>query len=165
MGRMQQRKRIDDLFHAFQMLNMEDVGLILAGPDTEGILKNIEGNNVFKVGAVYGDEELDLLCASDVYCLPGAIGLGIVDAFYCRLPVVTENVMHGPEIMYLKNNVNGFIVPEGDINQLAAKLKMLLTDDTLREKFSQAAQMEIITNGHIDRMCEGFVNALQYVCK
>ena len=165
MGRMQRRKRIQDLFHAFQMLEMDNVGLIVAGPDSEGILKNIEGNNVFKVGALYGLEGLDLLCASDVYCLPGAIGLGIVDAFYCGLPVVTENVMHGPEIMYLKDGVNGFMIPEGDINQLTLKLRMILTDDDLRMKFSQAARKEIMTNGHIDRLCEGFVSALQYVCK
>jgi glycosyltransferase involved in cell wall biosynthesis len=67
--------------------------------------------------------------------------------------------------MYLKDGVNGFIIPEGDIEQLTEKLKILLTNDALREKFSQAARNEIITNGHIDRMCEGFVNALQYVCK
>jgi glycosyltransferase involved in cell wall biosynthesis len=165
MGRMQRRKRIDDLIQAFRMLDMEDVGLILAGPDSEGILKRIEGRNIFKLGPVYGEESLDLLSASDVYCLPGAIGLSIVDAFYCGLPVLTENVLHGPEIMYLKDGINGFMIPKGDIPQLAVKLKVLLTDDALRERFSQAAKHEIMTSGHIDRMCEGFRNALQYVCK
>jgi glycosyltransferase involved in cell wall biosynthesis len=97
-----------------------------------------------------------------VYCLPGAIGLSIVDAFYCGLPVVTENVVHGPEIMYLKDGVNGFITPVGDIPQLTAMLKMLLTDDVLRRRFSLAAKSEIMTNGHIDRMCEGFRDALNF---
>lgn len=165
LGRIQRRKRINDLVQAFRMLDIEDAGLILAGPDSDGILKNIEGSRIFKVGPVYGEESLNLLSASDVYCLPGAIGLGIVDAFYCGLPVVTENVIHGPEIMYLKDGINGFIVPKGDITQLAAKLKTLLIDDTLREKFSQAARDEIMTNGHIDRMCEGFRDALRFVCK
>jgi glycosyltransferase involved in cell wall biosynthesis len=165
MGRMQKRKRIDDLIQAFNMMNMEDVGLILVGPDSEGILVNIEGKNIFKLGPVYGEESLDLLSAADVYCLPGAIGLSIVDAFYCGLPVITEDVRHGPEITYLKNGVNGFIVPQGDISELAAKLRMLLTDDALREKFSQAAKHEIMTNGHIDRLCEGFESALRHVFK
>lgn len=165
MGRMQKRKRMDDLIQAFNMLNMEDVGLVLVGPDPERILANINGRKIFKLGPVYSEESLDLLSASDVYCLPGAIGLSIVDAFYCGLPVITENVRHGPEIMYLKDGINGFMVPEGDIKQLAAKLKMLLTDDAMRERFSQAAKNEIMTNGHIDIMCKGFVTALQYVCK
>jgi glycosyltransferase involved in cell wall biosynthesis len=165
MGRIQRRKRVDDLVQAFRMLDMKEVGLILAGPDNEGILKDIEGGNIFKLGPVYGAEALALLSVSDVYCIPGAIGLSIVDAFYCGLPVVTENVIHGPEIMYLKDGINGFMIPKGDIMQLAAKLKMLLTDDALRERFSQAARNEIITSGHIDRMSEGFKSALQYVLK
>jgi glycosyltransferase involved in cell wall biosynthesis len=164
MGRMQRRKRIDDLVQAFCLLKMEDVGLILAGPDSEGILKRIEGRNIFKTGAVYGDHSIELLSMSDVCCIPGAIGLSIVDAFYCGLPVVTEDVTHGPEIMYLKDGVNGFITAKGDIVQLAAKLKTLLMDDALRERFSQAAKIEIMTNGNIDRMCEGFRNAIEYVC-
>jgi glycosyltransferase involved in cell wall biosynthesis len=143
---------------------MKETGLILVGSDDEGILDNIEGENIFRLGPVYGEESLELLSASDVYCLPGAIGLSIVDAFYCGLPVVTENVVHGPEIMYLKDGVNGFMIPKGNITQLAAKLKMLLTDGALRERFSQAARNEIMTNGHIDRMCEGFRRALEYVC-
>ena len=165
VGRMQTRKRIGDLIKAFRALNMEDVGLILVGPDSEGILINIEDKNIFKLGPIYGEESLDLLSASDVYCLPGAIGLSIVDAFYCGLPVVTENVRHGPEITYLKDGINGFIVPKGDIDELVKKLKMLLKDDFMRDKFSQAARSEIMTNGHIERMCEGFLGALQYVCE
>ncbi len=164
MGRMQRRKRIDDLIQAFHMLNKEDVGLILSGPDSDGVLKNIKGKNIFKIGPVYGEESYNLLSMSDVYCLPGAIGLSIVDAFYCGLPVITENIIHGPEIMYLKDGINGFIVPKGDIPQLTAKLEILLTDDALRKRFSEAAKKEIMTSGHIDRMCEGFRNALQYVC-
>jgi glycosyltransferase involved in cell wall biosynthesis len=165
MGRMQGRKRIDDLVKAFHMIDMDDVGLILVGPDSEGILNDIEDKNVFRLGPLYGEESLDLLTACDLYCLPGAIGLSIVDAFYCRLPVVTEDVRHGPEIMYLKDGTNGFMVAKGDIMQLAARLKLLLIDDILREKLSLGAKDEIMRNGHIDRMCEGFRNALEYVFK
>ena len=165
MGRIQRRRRLDHLLQAFGLLNIQDVGLILAGPDDEGLLKSIDGANIFKPGPVYGEESLNLLFAADVYCLPGSIGLSIVDALYCGLPVVTEEATHGPEIMYLKDGINGFMVPSGDIAQLTAKLQLLLRDDALRERFSQAARNEIMTSGHIDRMCEGFRNALWHVCK
>lgn len=165
MGRVQKRKRINYLVKAFRMLNIEDVGLILAGPDDEGILKDIEDRNIYKLGPVYGKESLELLNISDLYCLPGSIGLSIVDAFWAGLPVVTESVIHGPEIMYLKDGINGFIVPEGDIGQYVDRIRLLLTDDALRERFSEAARSEIMTSGHIDRMCEGFKNALHYVLK
>lgn len=164
MGRMQRRKNIEDLFKAFALLNRRDFGLILAGPDIDGILKDIQGDNIYKLGPIYGDERLDLLSESDVFCLPGAVGLSIVDAFYCGLPIVTEDGNVSPEIMYLKDGINGFVVPQGDIHQLADKLCLLLEDEELRERFSCAAKMEINTNGHIDMMCKGFAAALRFAC-
>ena len=165
MGRMQHRKRIGDLQKAFITLGLEDVGLILAGPDTEGVLHGVDGKNIFKVGPVYGEDSLDLLAAADVCCLPGHLGLSIVDAFFCGLPIVTERVFHAPEIMYLKEGINGYIVPPDDIEELANRLRLLLTDEKKRKQFSAAARMEVMTNGHIDRMCEGFKAALQFVIR
>ena len=161
-GRMQRRKRLEDLFAAFGLLRRRDVGLILVGPDNDGILRDIQGENVYKLGPIYGDERLDLLAASDVFCLPGAVGLSIVDAFHCGLPIVTEAGDESPEIMYLKEGVNGFVVPRGDVNALAARLEQLLSDESLLQKFSAAARNEIRTNGHMDRMCEGFSDALRF---
>jgi len=164
MGRMQKRKRLDHLFRAFELLNRHDIGLILVGPDSDGILRDVHGGNIYKLGPIYGDEMLNLLSAADVFCLPGAIGLSIVDAFYCGLPIVTENGDASPEIMYLQDGVNGFIVPRGDVHQLASKLQLLLDDDLVREQFSIEAKKEINTNGHIAKMCQGFRDALIFVC-
>jgi glycosyltransferase involved in cell wall biosynthesis len=165
MGRMQKRKRLENLFRAFELLKRRDIGLILVGPDGDGILRDVHGDNIYKLGPIYGDEMLDLLSAADVFCLPGAVGLSIVDAFYCGLPIVTEDGDASPEIMYLKDGINGFVVPRGDIDQLAAKLHLLLNDDALREQFSHEARKEINTNGHIDLMCKGFSDALRFVCE
>ena len=165
MGRMQKRKRIPDLINAFDLLKnkYKDLGLVLVGPDTEGILTNIHCENMYIIDSIYGKEALELLSACDVYCLPGHVGLSIVDAFYCGLPIVTEDVDHAPEITYLKDGINGFTVPKGDISTLAKKLELLLRNDSLREKFSKAAKYEIQINGHIDVMCKGFLNALEFV--
>jgi len=164
MGRIQKRKRLHDLIAAHSMLNRNDVGLIIAGPDTESLLPEIKsGKNQFILGPVYGPDAMDLLSACDVYCLPGHMGLSIVDAFYCGLPVVTENVPHAPEIMYLKNGINGFMVEKGDVKGLAEKIGLLLDDFALRQKFSKAAKDSIQKEAHIDRLCEGFLAALQFV--
>jgi L-malate glycosyltransferase len=163
VGRMQRRKRIEHLVKAHRSLKTKGVGLIFVGPDTENVLDDISGPDIYKLGEVYGSQILDLLYAADVFCIPGAVGLSIVDAFYCGLPLVTEDGDASPEMMYLKHGVNGFVVPRGDIPSLAAKLDLLLSDPTLREKFSVAAREEICTNGHIDRMSEGFLAALDYV--
>lgn len=165
MGRMQKRKRIDDLINAFKKLKTNDVGLILAGPDPEGLLSSVNHEYIYKPGPVYGDDAIRLLSVCDLYCMPGPIGLSIVDAFYCSLPIITENVQHGPEIMYFKDEVNGFMVEEGDVNDLAAKLAQLLSDYNLHRRMAGNAKNTISTNGSIDTMCEGFVNVLNYTLK
>jgi glycosyltransferase involved in cell wall biosynthesis len=146
-------------------MNRRDVGLILVGPDQEGILQAIQGGNIFKLGPIYGEEKFDLLSAADVYCLPGAVGLSIIDGFHCGLPFVTEDGDESAEIMYLKDGINGFVVPRGDVRQLAYKLQLLLDDEILRKKFSEAAKKEIAENGNIEKLCEGFKNALDYVTR
>lgn len=163
IGRMHKRKRLDHLVDAFVKMNRSDIGLIFAGPDKEGVLDNIEGNNINKLGPIYGDEKFFLLSSADVYCLPGAVGLSIVDAFHCGLPFVTEEGDESAEIMYLKDGVNGFIVPRGDTQKLSQKLLLLIEDNGLRSQFSDAAKQEIKENGSMDIFCSGFRKALFYV--
>ena len=144
-------------------MNRPDIGLILVGPDTEGILEDIKGNNIYKLGPIYGDQKFHILSASDVYCLPGAVGLSIIDAFHCGLPFVTEEGDESAEIMYLKNGINGFVIKRDDIHDMAAKLTLLIDDDQVRGKFSIAAKNEISENGNIETMCRGFADTLFYV--
>jgi glycosyltransferase involved in cell wall biosynthesis len=163
IGRMQKRKRVDHLAEALVNMKRPDIGLILVGPDPDGILEEIEGDNIFKLGPVYGDKKFDLLSSADVCCLPGAVGLTIVDAFHCGLPFVTEEGDESAEIMYLKDGVNGFVVPRGNIALMSQKLLLLLEDDELRKRFSNAAKHEIKENGSMDVFCSGFRKALFYV--
>jgi len=162
-GRITRRKRVIDLISAFDHIGDQNAGLILIGPDEDNIMSQQELKNprIYYLGPVYGREVLELLASADVSCIPGAVGLGIVDAMYCGLPVVTEDVPHGPEIMYLKEGINGFIVPKGDIVSMAQKLASLLKDDDLRKKMGEGAKKEILTNGHIDKLCEGFLKCLE----
>src|ERR1039458_6778847 len=48
---------------------------------------------------------------ADVCAIPGHVGLGLNQAFYFGLPVVTEEGKHPPEIANLKHGRNGFIGP------------------------------------------------------
>jgi glycosyltransferase involved in cell wall biosynthesis len=163
IGRMQRRKRLEQLVEARACMNRDDIGLILVGPDPDGILGSIEGENIFRLGPIYGDRKFDLLCSADVYCLPGAVGLSIIDAFHCGLPFVTEEGDESAEIMYLKSGVNGFVVQRGNVQEMARKLLLLLDNKDLRNSFSRAARSEIEEKGSISRMCDGFRQALAFV--
>jgi glycosyltransferase involved in cell wall biosynthesis len=165
MGRFQKRKRVEQLVAAMELMNRPDIGLVLVGPDTERVLENFDGVNIYKLGEIYGDERFDLLSAADVYCLPGAVGLSIIDAFHCGLPFVTEEGDESAEIAYLKHGANGFVVPRGDVRELARRLLLLLDDDELRARYSEAARREVLVNASIEHLCEAFVQALQYATR
>jgi glycosyltransferase involved in cell wall biosynthesis len=162
VGRIQKRKRIEHLVDAFICMNRPDIGLILVGPDIDGVLDKIYGDNIYKLGPIYGKEKFDLLSSADVYCLPGAVGLSIIDTFHCGLPFVTEDGDESAEIIYLKDGVNGFVVPKGDIQVMSQKLQFLLYNDEIRQKFSDGAKRIIVETGSIDMMCAGFRDALFY---
>jgi glycosyltransferase involved in cell wall biosynthesis len=165
VGRMQKRKRIDHLVEALACMNRSDIGLILVGPDPDGVLDGIRGKNIHILGPLYENKKFELLSSADVYCLPGAVGLSIVDAFHCGLPFVTEEGDESAEIMYLKDGVNGFVVPREDIAALSRTLQLLLDDDELRRKFSEAARREIQENGSMDKFCSGFRDALSFATR
>ena len=162
VGRMQRRKRIPDLIEAFERLHDADCGLILVGPDADGCLAGLSHPRIYALGALYGTTVSDLLEAADVFCLPGHVGLSIVDAMHCGLPFVTEDVDHAPEIMYLKNGYNGYIVPAGDIETLAERLGRVLTDAELRLRMSAAARQTVREEASLERMFSGFIAALEH---
>ena len=145
MGRMQKRKRIDILIKALELMNRQDVGLILVGPDTEGILDEIKGENIYKLGPVYGQHKYELLEASDVFCLPsmvynqsGGEGWGLVlnESASMSLPIITTDAVGGaPDLV--KDGFNGYIVKNGDVEDLYKALKKILSDEGLMEKMGK----------------------------
>jgi len=161
-GRFHERKRVQHLVDAFNSMNRPDFGLILVGPDPDCTLANVQGCNIFKLGPIYGERLLDLLSAADICCIPGAVGLSVVDAFYCGLPLITEAGDESPEMMYVKHGINALVVPQAGVHNLAKALLLLLEDDVLRDHFSCAARREISSTGRIETMAAAFVAALHF---
>jgi len=54
-------------------------------------------------------------------------------------PVIATNVGGIPD--FVKDGVNGFLVNYGDVETLANRMLILLTDDNLREKMGENARI------------------------
>ena len=54
------------------------------------------------------------------------------------------------------------MAPRGDTEEMARKLLALLDDEGLRRQFSEAAKREIAENGNIEKLAQGFRDALRY---
>jgi len=157
VGRMQKRKRVEDLLAAISLAPIRGLGVVLVGRDVENVLPKSLPANVTHIPAFYGQGLMKLMMACDVCCCPGAVGLNIVDAMACGLPFVTQSgANHGPEIMYLKNGQNGILVPSGSIEELACALTRLLLDRALRTRMSMQAIKTYTEEASIERMFQGF---------
>jgi glycosyltransferase involved in cell wall biosynthesis len=167
MGVGKGRKRVDHLIDIFRNLDRKDIGLVLVGSGLSEELKaRMNPRNTLYLGEVQDAENLQIskLCKmADVCAIPGHLGLGLNQAFYWGLPVVTEECNHPPEIAYLKPGRNGFIVPRNDVSALQDRILFLLDNDRVRADFSRHAREDIVREASIEGMFSGFKNCVDYL--
>jgi glycosyltransferase involved in cell wall biosynthesis len=122
---------------------MPDARLILVGDGEErerlaalsiqlGIQKYVQF-----VGEVPHEEVQTFMQQADVFVLP-SLSEGfpnvILEAMACGLPIIASRVGGIPDI--ITNDINGYLVEVKDTNDMANKIMLLLSDDTLRKKIS-----------------------------
>ena len=158
-GRLHPRKNIGLLSNIFisNHKNSPAVTWVLVGPDlSEEIkiaIKDID--NIHYFGPIYEKEKMaEIFSIADIYCVPGALGLGIVEAIRWGLPVLTMDVNHGPEVYYLRNGSNSLIAK--DKKELELMINDLISDDEKLLKFSNDAKRVYYEEATLDKMFEGF---------
>ena len=164
VGRMRPVKKVEHLVEVFNSLREPGTGCVIVGDamgyDLPGMIKS---PNIMYLGEIHDPQNLKiskLFKLADLFCIPGDVGLGLNQAFYWGLPVVTEDGLQPPEIHYLVNGRNGFIVPENNVDQLKEKLLLLLRNDALRAEFSRNAREDILRDASIETMFSGFRDCL-----
>ena len=68
-------------------------------------------------------------------------GLAIIEAMSCGLPVVSFACNFGP-IALISNNTDGFLVPNGGIQQLADKICALIENEEMRCDMGKQARLK-----------------------
>jgi len=68
-------------------------------------------------------------------------GLVIVEAMSCGLPIVAFACHCGPRDI-ITEGADGFLVSEGDIDELAEKINLLIEKDDFRKKMGQMARLK-----------------------
>ena len=161
------RKRVDHLIEIFRDVNGRDAGLVIVGSGMKDEWRaRMNPRTTIYLGEVHDPQNLQIsrvFRMADVFAIPGHVGLGLNQAFYFGLPVVTEEGNHPPEIGYLQPSRNGFMVPGNNLPQLRKKLFTLLDNDALREEFSRNAREDILKNASVEGMYLGFRDCVRFL--
>ncbi|VAX22197.1 hypothetical protein MNBD_NITROSPINAE02-1488 [hydrothermal vent metagenome] len=101
-----------------------------------------------------------IICSlGDIWIHPGAVGLAILDAFSFGIPLVTTDIgVHGPEIAYLEQDVNGMITDHTPLGYATAVVDILNNKDRL-ENMRRAAtrSSELYT---VEAMAENYAEGI-----
>lgn len=114
-GALNKAKSLPFLIESSRIIKarIPDFHLILVGggPEQATVQRLIDDLPwVHWVGPRFGKEKAEFLAISDAFLLPGAVGLAILDAFAAGLPMLTTRLkIHGPEIEYVEEGVNGLL--------------------------------------------------------
>jgi glycosyltransferase involved in cell wall biosynthesis len=158
------RKKVAHLIEIFRDIDDEEVGLVIVGSGfSDELQEKLNKRNSIYLGEVHDPDQVQiskLFKMADIFGMPGHVGLGLNQAFYWGLPVITEEGGQPPEVHYLVDGRNGFMVGENDIDAYREKLSYLLGNDKVRAEFSYNARKDILTNGSIEGMFQGFLDGI-----
>ncbi len=169
MGAANQRKKVHHLIEIFNDIKHKGAGLVIVGSGlSTDVIKKINKENTIYLGEIYDPLQVNIskiFKMADIFSIPGHVGLGLNQAFYWGLPVITEDGFQPPEIYYLVSGRNGFIVPNNDLNELRKKILYLLENDELRQEFSLNARNDILENASVSNMFMGFKHCIDSLSK
>lgn len=170
-GRINHYKKVHNLINCLKILleKQNNIHLIIIGEGHKKheIVSQTEElgltHNVHFLGAMFDQEEVgQYFMLSDLFIIPGLVGLAIVHAFSYGKPLITENInYHSPEIQYLKDGQNGFLVGEDNIREMANIILQLLNDDEMLLRLSKNALQTIQDDANISNMAAAMYNAMK----
>lgn len=165
VGRLQSRKRIDNLLASCAALPQElrpRVIIVGDGPEREHLERFAQKQypEAEFLGARFGPELVQCYALADLFVLPGTGGLAVQQAMAYALPVIvaqgdgTQSELVRPE--------NGWQVPPNDTKALTAALDSALSDPVRLRRMGTASYRIVAQEINIERMAAVFLEAFHY---
>ena len=147
MSRLVRHKGYPELLAAMETVDAElwVIGERLAsdhGEDMEPYFAR-SGAAVRRLGM--RDDVPQLLAASDIFTLPShfeGLPMSIIEAMLCGLPVVATDIRGSRE--QVVDGETGFLVAAGTVEPLAAALRRLVADPSLRQRLGEAGRRKAL---------------------
>ena len=172
-GRLVERKRLDLLLQATARLRDEfpNLRVVLIGDgELRAEWQKLAGDlgvaeQVIWPGHVVAHEQLCYwFHAADVCVAPAQQGLiaNLCHSYGVPLVVSDDPLHQGPEIQVFEEGRTGLTYRFPDVDDLAAKLRELLRNDTQRKAMGTAARRRLFENFTLERQLQGFVDGIQF---
>ena len=181
VGRLERRKGVDVLLDAARQLLGEypNVSFTLAGPDTpntelgetyrEAFRRRSDGasdlrDRVRFLGAVRDEELWELYRRADVFCAPSryeSFGNVLIEAMMFGKPVVACRTGGMPEV--IEEGRCGYLADPGDAASLAACLRPLIEQPSLRRDFGLRSRAVYETRYALDRVAERLIEVYRRI--
>lgn len=164
VGSLYTEKRVEFMLDAAMAVRRElpafELLVVGSGPQQDIVKRFCISNPWAKyLGVLKGRAKVDALVLAKVMINPGAVGLGILDAFACGVPILTTDVsMHGPEIAYLESGVNG-VMTANTLNAFVSATVALLTDEPFLTRLKAGCKSSA-TKYTVENMARNFADGV-----
>lgn len=165
LGSLAAGRRLDLLLAAVTQLRAEIPGLqfLIAGdgPEAGWLRERVRGDDsVHLLGAVHGLHKQQCLAVADLMLMPAGLGLGLLDALACGVPLVTSPARgHGPEFAYLQAGRNALVVDARAV-ALAQAAQDVLQQPDLAERLREAGR-QTAGQHSLQAMVQRFADGLE----
>lgn len=161
IGRMTGVKRADDVLESFALLRRRGVDAVLCmvgdGPDRDAVERRAHALGIVRhcVFLGYQHDVAPWYRAFDAMVLPSAnegTPVSVIEALGAGRPVVASDVGGVPDVV--RDGVDGFLVPPGDTDALAARLAEVAASATLRAHVAKAAPERVLRRYAVSRLID-----------
>lgn len=177
LGLLVEKKGVKYLIEAFKKVvsYYENVVLIIGGHGSEyDNLKNLSNNlgildKILFIGEINSENTPHFYNIADVFVLPSIIdskgetetlGVVLLEAMACGVPVVASNVGGIPDIVDSKV---GFLVKQKSPKKLAQKILKLLKNEKLRKKLGEAGRRKVLEKFSPEKQIKKIIKIYRYV--
>jgi glycosyltransferase involved in cell wall biosynthesis len=178
LGRIIERKGLDVLIKAFSTIEQErgDAYLVICGDGNfrgscESIVKEMQIKHVIFAGSIQEEEKASFYKTADVFVLPSRIvaeeeiaegwGLVINEAMSMGKPVITTDAVGAAEDL-VRSGINGYVVKNGEIEELYLALRKMVEDPRLRKTMGENSRIIFEEFNDFGKMFKGFKKAIEY---
>lgn len=163
VGRLQDRKRVDNLIQACSELpasQQPELVIVGDGPardSLQGLAKRLYPETQF-TGSLFGEALAEQFRAADLFVLPGTGGLAIQQAMSYGLPVIAAEA-DGTQADLVRPE-NGWQIPSDDICALKAGLEQALSDVPNLRQMGKNSYRIVAEEVNLDRMVSVFLDVM-----